>query len=283
MLFFPKKCLHNFVVKRKTYVLIFINLFVLLIGFCLLILFAMKNRLFLFKLFAVFLIICMYSNKIYSQEDKDEQKTPQKLGMEVLVVDHQDNPREGEKIIFVDQESQREYSGITNEEGKFKIKLPGGRTYKAKIEGIGMKQDYQTFTMPDPGKGQVMGTSRFKIKYEPPKVYTLDNVYFDVGKATLREESYAELDELVNYLKRREDIRVEIAGHTDNTGTKEDNLKLSQRRAERVEDYLISKGIDARRIDPKGYGEDQPIASNKTKEGRQKNRRTEVHIISEEE
>ena len=239
----------------------------------------MKRKYILIQILTVFLLNSLLIHQIYSQEGKTENG--QKISMEVLVVDYQNNPRDGEKIIFVDKATQKEYSGVTNEEGTFNIKLPGGKTYLAKIEGVGTEQDYQTFTMPKPKEGQVMGTTRFTIKYDPPKVYTLDNVYFDVGKATLREESYSELNELVDYMKRREDIRVEIAGHTDNTGSKEDNLKLSQRRAEKVEDYLISKGIDARRIDPKGYGEDQPIATNKTKEGRQKNRRTEVHITED--
>jgi len=82
-------------------------------------------------------------------------------------------------------------------------------------------------------------------------------------------------------MKRRKNIEVEIAGHTDNTGSEEDNLKLSQRRADRVKKYLINEGIDARRIKAKGYGENQPVAGNNTKEGKQKNRRTEVRIIGE--
>jgi outer membrane protein OmpA-like peptidoglycan-associated protein len=239
----------------------------------------MKRKYIFITILTVILLKSMVSHQLYSQED--EANNQRKITMKVVVVDYQNDPRDGEKIIFVDKATQNEYSGITNDDGTFKISLPAGKTYIAKIEGVGTEQDYQTFTLPQLKEGQVMGTTRFTIKYDPPKVYTLDNVYFDVGKATLREESYAELNELVDYMKRREDIRVEIAGHTDNTGSKEDNIKLSQRRAEKVEDYLISKGIDARRIDPKGYGEDQPIASNSTKEGRQKNRRTEVHILED--
>lgn len=239
----------------------------------------MKRKYIFITILTVVLLNSMVSHQLYSQEEKANNQ--RKLTMEVVVVDYQNDPRDGEKIIFVDKATQNEYSGVTNDDGTFSINLPAGKTYIAKIEGVGTEQDYQTFTLPQLKEGQVMGTTRFTIKYDPPKVYTLDNVYFDVGKATLREESYAELNELVDYMKRREDIRVEIAGHTDNTGSKEDNLKLSQRRAEKVEDYLISKGIDARRIDPKGYGEDQPIASNSTKEGRQKNRRTEVHILED--
>jgi len=218
---------------------------------------------------------------VFSQTEKSNQKASQKITMEVIVTDHQNNPRQGEKIIFVDNESNKEFSGITDEGGKFEIKLPGGRTYIAKIEGVGQEQKYQTFTMPEVKEGQSYGKTRFTIKYEPPKVYTLDNVYFDVGKANLREESFKELNELVDYMNRRKNIEIEIAGHTDNTGSKEDNLKLSQRRADRVKKYLINEGLDARRINAKGYGENQPVAGNNTKEGRQKNRRTEVRIISE--
>ncbi|MGM0497398.1 MAG: OmpA family protein [Bacteroidota bacterium] len=228
-----------------------------------------------------FLLLFSMPYKVFSQTEDNNQETPRKMAMEVIVTDHQNNPRQGEKIIFVDNESKKEFSGVTNESGKFDIKLPGGRTYIAKIAGVGEQQKYQTFEMPEAKEGQSYGTTRFTIKYEPPKVYTLDNVYFDVGKANLRDKSFAELNELVDYMKRRKNIEIEIAGHTDNTGTKEDNQKLSQRRADRVKKYLISKNIDARRIKAKGYGEDQPVAGNNTKEGRQKNRRTEVRIIGE--
>jgi len=228
-----------------------------------------------------FLILFSIPAHVFSQTEKNVQKASQKITMEVIVTDHQNNPRQGEKIIFVDNESNKKFSGITNEGGNFEIKLPGGRTYIAKIEGVGQEQKYQTFSMPEVKEGQTYGKTRFTIKYEPPKVYTLDNVYFDVGRARLREASYTELNELVNYMMRRKNIEIEIAGHTDNTGSKEDNLKLSQRRADRVKKYLINKGIDARRIKAKGYGENQPVAGNNTKEGRQKNRRTEVRIIGE--
>jgi len=228
-----------------------------------------------------FFVLLSIPLHVFSQTEKENQRTSRKITMEVIVTDHQNNPRQGEKIIFVDNESKKEFSGVTDEGGKFEIKLPGGRTYIAKIEGVGQEQKYQTFTMPEVKEGQSYGKTRFTIRYEPPKVYTLDNVYFGVGKAKLRKESFAELNELVNYMKRRKNIEVEIAGHTDNTGSEEDNLKLSQRRADRVKKYLINEGIDARRIKAKGYGENQPVAGNNTKEGKQKNRRTEVRIIGE--
>jgi len=76
-------------------------------------------------------------------------------------------------------------------------------------------------------------------------------------------------------------LEIEIAGHTDNVGTAESNMTLSLNRAKSVRNYLISKGIDANRVSIQGYGDTQPIASNDSAEGRQKNRRTVVNITKE--
>ena len=76
-------------------------------------------------------------------------------------------------------------------------------------------------------------------------------------------------------------MEIEIAGHTDNVGTIESNIKLSKERANSVRNYLIKKGISAKRVIAKGYGETQAVADNLTPQGRKKNRRTEVRIIKE--
>ena len=75
-------------------------------------------------------------------------------------------------------------------------------------------------------------------------------------------------------------LKISINGHTDNTGTPADNIKLSNNRANQVVRYLISKGIDASRLSSKGWGESQPIAANDTEEGRAKNRRTEMKVVN---
>lgn len=228
----------------------------------------------------VALIIAIPFSLAAQTGDKKEQ-TPKKMTMEVIVTDYERNPKQGEEIVFVDTVSKEQYSGITNENGKFVIGLPGGSTYLAKIKGVGSEKSYQVFSIPKLQKNRNYGKSQFIIQYEPPRVFTLDEVYFDVNRSSLRKKSFAELNELVEFMERKENIRIEIAGHTDSTGEEEDNMKLSQRRAERVKQYLVSKGIDARRIEAQGYGENQPVADNSTKEGRQKNRRTEVRIISD--
>ena len=92
-------------------------------------------------------------------------------------------------------------------------------------------------------------------------------------------ESIAILDQAIDTLKRNPEIRVEVDGHTDSKGTDAYNQKLSERRAKGVYDYLIAHGIDASRLDgPKGFGESQPIDTNDTAEGRQRNRRTELKV-----
>ena len=94
------------------------------------------------------------------------------------------------------------------------------------------------------------------------------------------DDSRAELDKLVDFLKFNNTIVIEISGHTDNVGDKKANILLSQNRAKAVNDYLISHGIVQQRLKFKGYGDTKPIASNDTPEGRQQNRRTEFKVLS---
>jgi outer membrane protein OmpA-like peptidoglycan-associated protein len=110
------------------------------------------------------------------------------------------------------------------------------------------------------------------------KIELKQTVYFDFNKATIKPVSYPLLDDVAQALKDNPKIKVEVQGHTDSVGDDNFNLKLSQKRAESVRNYLIKKGISSDRMDPKGYGENVPIADNRTKEGRDQNRRVEFVI-----
>ena len=107
----------------------------------------------------------------------------------------------------------------------------------------------------------------------------LANIFFDLDKYELKEKSVTELGKILRFLKENPRLRVEIGGHTDNSGSEAYNLQLSQRRAQAVYNYLVSKGIAPDRLHPKGYGAAKPIATNDTEEGRQKNRRIEFKIV----
>ena len=107
----------------------------------------------------------------------------------------------------------------------------------------------------------------------------LEGITFDVNKTTIKPESEATLMKALKTLQTYPEISVEIAGYTDSDGSAKSNLKLSQGRADAVKAWLVEKGIDANRISTVGYGEDKPIADNKTKEGKAKNRRIEFKRI----
>ena len=118
-----------------------------------------------------------------------------------------------------------------------------------------------------------------KPKPVAEKVTLAGDVLFDFDKAVLKSEGKAKLDDLANRIKGI-NLEVVIAiGHTDSIGSDAYNQKLSVRRAESVKSYLVSKGVEPNRIYTEGKGEKQPVASNKTKEGRQKNRRVEIEVI----
>jgi outer membrane protein OmpA-like peptidoglycan-associated protein/tetratricopeptide (TPR) repeat protein len=109
---------------------------------------------------------------------------------------------------------------------------------------------------------------------------TLSNVFFDVDRYELKPESKYELEKLVFLLKKFPFMKIEIGGHTDNTGDKAKNKALSQSRAKSVKDYLVNAGIDGTRLTAVGYGDIKPVADNKTEEGRAQNRRTVFKVLS---
>jgi len=104
-------------------------------------------------------------------------------------------------------------------------------------------------------------------------------ILFDTGKASIKFESAEVLNQIINVLKKFPNSRFSIEGHTDSVGKRAKNIELSQNRADAVKIYLIQGGIDAGRLESKGYGPDKPIASNKNKKGRELNRRVEINLI----
>ena len=108
------------------------------------------------------------------------------------------------------------------------------------------------------------------------KTLVLEGVHFEVNKAELTPDSLTVLDMVAASLKDWPEVKVEIGGHTDSTGGTKHNLELSQKRAEAVQAYLVSRGVDASRLAAKGYGKAKPVADNKTAEGKTKNRRVEL-------
>ena len=225
------------------------------------------------KKLLIFLIFATATTQNFAQQLKADENNAL---ISVLVTDMEDKIRKNDIIHFVGKTTGKSFQGISNKEGKFDILLPEGETYEIKIIGLGEEQDYSELEI---GNDEGSYEANITIGYEPATSFTLKDVHFDVNLATLRPESFKTLNELVEILKIKEDLRVEIAGHTDSDGDEKANMILSQSRAESVVKYLISKGIAKDRLIAKGYGESEPVDDNNTVAGKQKNRRTEVRIL----
>ncbi len=209
---------------------------------------------------------------------QDLKPTASQALMKVKAVDDNGVPQAQNTITFSSTKDGKEYSGNTDAEGKFAILLPVGQKYKVKYKAVTIVESNLEVDLPARGQPYAM---TYTITVTPPRTFTLNDVLFDTGKSTLRPESNSELNELAEYMLSKKKLVIEIAGHTDNVGAPETNLKLSENRAITVKTYLEKKGVAPERIIAKGYGDTEPVEDNNTAAGRQKNRRTEVRIVSQ--
>jgi outer membrane protein OmpA-like peptidoglycan-associated protein len=135
---------------------------------------------------------------------------------------------------------------------------------------------------PDSPAGQDVDEMGCPLLFAQPEApLVLQGVNFGTGRSVLTEESYGILDGVAQALLARPDVRVEIAGHTDVTGSRGTNTRLSLERAQAVMAYLAQRGVAPSRMEARGYGPDRPIAPNSTAAGRARNRRVELHRLDE--
>lgn len=205
---------------------------------------------------------------------------PKDAPVNVRMTDFKNNELPHEIVIFRSFANAREYQGLTDSTGRFSIRLPSGDKYEIFILGFKDSTSYNVLDIPAlTGNAYYKNPFKIDIQFLPAKSFVLEDCNFETGKADLLPEAFPVLDELVAYLVRKEDERIEIQGHTDNVGTAKSNQVLSENRANTVRNYLIGKGIDPNRLTAKGYGFSVPVADNKTAEGRAQNRRTEIKIL----
>lgn len=164
--------------------------------------------------------------------------------------------------------------------GEFEIVIPHGGNYGVATEREGYLFNSINFNLPQFAEYQEIDTHIIMVKAEIGSKVVLKNIFFDVGKADLKPESVAEVENIRELLLANNALKVQINGHTDNSGNAASNKTLSLKRATAVVNYLTQKGIAAVRLSAKGYGSERPIVSNDDEEGgRAINRRTEIEII----
>lgn len=184
------------------------------------------------------------------------------------------------KLVYFDLNVKKETKVDVNPvTGEYQIVLPSGVFYGFKAEAPGFYPASQNIDLKKSQEYKEVIVDIPIKEIKAGKTFVINNVFFDFGKADLKPESFYELDQIVTILKENPQFKLEIAGHTDNVGTDEANLALSQNRALAVVNYLVSKGISKDRLVAKGYGKTKPVADNTTNEGRQKNRRVEFKIL----
>jgi outer membrane protein OmpA-like peptidoglycan-associated protein len=191
------------------------------------------------------------------------------------------NPVEAVIKIF-DNNTGDEYAVMRSNSatGKFLLSLPSGLNYGISVEADGYLFHSENFNLPQ-GSAYNMINKDIELKnIDIGSKIALRNVFFDTGRSEVKLDSYPELDRLIQLMNDVPSLKIELSGHTDNVGSVSSNEKLSQKRAEAVRAYLVSRGVDGSRITAKGYGSQRPVDSNDTKEGRANNRRTEFEITA---
>ncbi|MFL5753182.1 MAG: OmpA family protein [Bacteroidia bacterium] len=228
------------------------------------------------KLHKIFfsVLISILSTAIHAQTLKPTDKLALVTG---TATNFKKIPLKKEMLMFVDVKTKKEYKVNTNDKGAFEVLLPVSTTYSLKYKNFTADMDYTKMEVP----ADANATYEVGVQIDPPKEFTLSDVLFDTGKSTLKSSSFKQLNDLVEVLKMKNTMVVEIQGHTDNVGKPEENLKLSEERAKAVREYLLKKGIEATRVTAKGYGDTMPVAYNTDEAGRAKNRRTQLKVIKE--
>lgn len=168
--------------------------------------------------------------------------------------------------------------------GQFLVCIPTDREYALNVSKVNYLFYSENFSLT--GIKTDVEPYLINIELDPVsegKSMVLRNVFFESGEYELKDGSRVELDKLIGFLKTNPNIGIEIRGHTDIVGTESFNLTLSEKRAEAVYNYLITHGVDGKRLQYRGYGYSVPLAENESEKGRALNRRTEVKILTIDE
>ncbi len=182
--------------------------------------------------------------------------------------------------LYVQGDSTATYNTITTlEDGNYLLCLADEKIWHLSIQAEGYLFHSETLDL----RNQNMNFQNKNIRLTPIEKdakIRLNNIFFDTDKATLKEKSKAELQVIKQLLLQNPTLKIELSGHTDNQGSDQYNQKLSEARAKAVFNWLVSNGINTKRLVAKGYGESMPVATNETSEGRAENRRTELKVIA---
>lgn len=218
---------------------------------------------------------------IYTFQLRDDIKAARTLWVKGKVYDKKTNAGLPSTVELTEINSRSLISNLqTDEDGNYLVTLPEGKDYAFNVNRKGYLFYSDNFSLI---KNTTDSFYTVDIPLQPIEAgaaIVLKNIFFENNKSELNPASITELDKVVSLLNDNPKLTIQISGHTDNVGKSTDNLTLSLNRAKSVTAYLVSKGINTKRLIPKGFGATAPVAGNDTEEGRSKNRRTELNVLS---
>ncbi len=218
---------------------------------------------------------------IYSFELREDVRPYKTLWVKGQVFDKKTIKGLPSAVELIDIAGKQTISKVqTDEQGNYLITLPVGKDYAFNVNRKGYLFYSDNFLLSKHTTDSIFQKNIPLQPLEANASVVLNNIFFDVNKFELKPESQVELDKIVQLLNENPAVKIQISGHTDNVGKPAENIALSNNRAKTVVSYLINKRISPQRLSYKGIGEKQPVADNKTEEGRAKNRRTEMKVVS---
>ena len=179
--------------------------------------------------------------------------------------------------INVDKAPGAEYT-VNTLTGEYSVKIPLGNNYIVNALSSGFYPIYEPLDLTNEKNNIKIIKDLVLVPVQVGQAVRINNIFFETGKAILNPKSFPELDKLAKFLLENPNIKVEIAGHTDNVGKPDKNMQLSRWRARSVEQYLEGKGVPGDQVTFNGYGHTKPVASNSTPKGKALNRRVEFVI-----
>jgi outer membrane protein OmpA-like peptidoglycan-associated protein len=206
--------------------------------------------------------------------------------MRFFVVDPETGPIEGIVVKLTAPDGTPYFTEETDSVGYAEVLVPAGVRYDLEYLSLGRRSAEAHVDVPAGPNQDIRLTLRYRRRHPRPRApdapppepehLVLEGVLFESGSATLTADSGPRLDRVAEYMIHHPDVRVRIAGHTDNVGNPARNRTLSQQRADAVRAYLVEHGVEASRLEAVGLGDTEPVASNDTEEGRAENRRIEA-------
>ncbi len=199
-----------------------------------------------------------------------------------MISDYNTNNALVATIELVDNKTGKKLSSTKSKKGvgEYSVALPSGKNYGFSVTAPGYMFHSENFNIPKTNKYEEIVKNIALQPMTAGSKIILYNTFFSSGKSTLRPESFSELNRVAKMFKQYPKLVLEISGHTDKRGSLYVNKRLSKARAQAVVDYLIQQGVKPQNLKAVGYYYKYPVASNRTKEGRQQNRRVEAKIIS---